>query len=95
MRRAGLRWAGLCVLVFAAGLGGGMALAQEGQEDFYRHQTIRIVVNAAGGGFDAHARTLARHLGRHIPGNPAVVVDSMFGAGGLVAANYLYKGRQA
>ncbi len=91
MKRAGLGWAGLCVLVFAAGLGGGIVLAQEGQEDFYRHQTIRIVVNAAGGGFDAYARTLGRHLGRHIPGNPAVVVDSMFGAGGLVAANYLYR----
>jgi tripartite-type tricarboxylate transporter receptor subunit TctC len=49
------------------------------------------VVNAAGGGFDAYARTLGRHLGRHIPGNPAVVVDTMFGAGGLVAANHLYR----
>ena len=49
------------------------------------------MVNAAGGGFDVSARALARHLGRHIPGHPAVVVDTMFGAGGLVAANYLYR----
>jgi tripartite-type tricarboxylate transporter receptor subunit TctC len=91
VRRAGLGWARFCALVVAVGFGGGSVLAQEGQEDFYRHQTIRILVNAAGGGFDAYARTLARHLGRHIPGNPAVVVDIMFGAGGLVAANHLYR----
>jgi tripartite-type tricarboxylate transporter receptor subunit TctC len=91
VRRAGLGWMGLGFLVLVLGLGPDIAAAQEGSEDFYRHQTIRIVVNAAGGGFDAYARTLGRYLGRHIPGNPAVIVDSMFGAGGLVAANYLYK----
>ena len=61
------------------------------EEDFYRSQTIRIMVNATGGGFDVSARALARHLGRHIPGNPAAVVETMSGAGGLVAANYLYR----
>jgi tripartite-type tricarboxylate transporter receptor subunit TctC len=65
--------------------------AQEAGDDFYRSQTIRIMVNATGGGFDASARSLARHLGRYIPGNPAVVVETMSGAGGLVAANYLYR----
>jgi tripartite-type tricarboxylate transporter receptor subunit TctC len=77
--------------VFALGLCAGMPAAQEGSEDFFRGKTIRIVINAAGGGFDAYARTLARHLGRHIPGQPAIVVDNMPGAGGLVAANYVYK----
>jgi tripartite-type tricarboxylate transporter receptor subunit TctC len=67
-----------------------MATAQ-GSEDFYRGKTIRIVINAAGGGFDAYARTVGRHLGRQIPGNPSVLVDNMPGAGGLVAANYIYK----
>jgi tripartite-type tricarboxylate transporter receptor subunit TctC len=46
---------------------------------------------AAGGGYDLYARTLARHLGKHIPGNPAVVVENMTGAGSIIAANYLYK----
>jgi tripartite-type tricarboxylate transporter receptor subunit TctC len=87
--RTSVGWRGLCALVLAAGLGAGIALAQEDHASFYRNQTIRIVVNATGGGFDAHARTVARHLGRHIPGHPTVVVESMHGAGGLVAVNYL------
>ena len=92
MRRGtSVGWSGLCALVLAAGLGAGLALAQEDHAGFYRNQTIRIVVNATGGGFDAHARTVARHLGRHIPGHPSVVVESMHGAGGLVAVNYLSK----
>jgi tripartite-type tricarboxylate transporter receptor subunit TctC len=73
-------------------LGGGTPRADASDADaFYRNKTIRILVNASGGGFDANARTLARHMGRHIPGHPAIVVDSMPGAGGLVAANYLYR----
>ncbi|MSP40167.1 MAG: hypothetical protein EXR70_16895 [Deltaproteobacteria bacterium] len=60
--------------------------------NFYQGKTVRIVVGlAAGGGYDLYARTLARHLGKHIPGNPAVVVDNMTGAGSIIAANYLYK----
>jgi tripartite-type tricarboxylate transporter receptor subunit TctC len=91
VRRPALGWTGLGLVVLAWGLHGGTALGQEDGEDFYRHQTIRFVVNAAGGGFDAYARMLARHMGRHVPGQPAVVVDSMPGAGGLVAANHLYR----
>ncbi|MGH8546756.1 MAG: Bug family tripartite tricarboxylate transporter substrate binding protein, partial [Gammaproteobacteria bacterium] len=45
---------------------------------------------SAGGGYDAYARLIARHLGKHIPGNPTVVVENMTGAGGLIAVNYLY-----
>ena len=53
---------------------------------------MRIVVGlAAGGGYDLYARTLARHLGKYIPGNPAIVVENMTGAGSIIAANYLYK----
>jgi tripartite-type tricarboxylate transporter receptor subunit TctC len=86
----GRRWAplGVLLLVVATGVRAG---AQEPNEDFFRNQTIRIMVNATGGGFDVSARALARHLGRHIPGNPAAVVETMSGAGGLVAANYLYR----
>jgi tripartite-type tricarboxylate transporter receptor subunit TctC len=62
------------------------------QANFYEGKTVRIVVGlAAGGGYDLYARTLARHLGKHIPGNPAVVVENMTGAGSIIAANYLYK----
>ena len=60
--------------------------------NYYQGKTVRIVVGlAAGGGYDLYARTLARHLGKHIPGNPAVVVENMTGAGSIIAANYLYK----
>ena len=45
---------------------------------------------AAGGGYDTYARIIARHMGKHIPGNPSFVVDNMEGAGGLIAANYTY-----
>ena len=60
--------------------------------NFYQGKTVRIIVGlAAGGGYDLYARTLARHMGKHIPGNPAVVVENMTGAGSIIAANYLYK----
>jgi tripartite-type tricarboxylate transporter receptor subunit TctC len=49
-----------------------------------------IVGYTAGGGYDLYARALARHMGRHIPGNPGFVVNNMPGAGSLTNANYLY-----
>ena len=59
---------------------------------FYRRNTVSIVVGSgAGGGFDTTARLVARHIGRHIPGTPTVIVVNMPGAGGLVAANHLFK----
>ncbi len=61
-------------------------------DDFYRGKTIRVIVGfAAGGGFDQYARTIARHMPKHIAGNPAMIVDNMSGAGSRLAANYLYK----
>lgn len=60
-------------------------------EDFYRGKTIRIIVgSAAGGGYDTYARTIARHIGKYIPGNPNVIVENMPGAGSLKAANHVY-----
>jgi tripartite-type tricarboxylate transporter receptor subunit TctC len=60
-------------------------------EDFYKDKIIRFIVGqAAGGGYDAYTRAVARHMIKHIPGNPAVTVENMTGAGSLVAANYLY-----
>jgi tripartite-type tricarboxylate transporter receptor subunit TctC len=62
------------------------------QEQFYKSKTIRIIVGlSAGGGYDVYTRAVARHFGRHIPGNPAIVVENMVGAGSLIAANHVYK----
>jgi tripartite-type tricarboxylate transporter receptor subunit TctC len=61
------------------------------QDSFYKGKVIRIVeAYDAGGGYDTYARAIARHLGKHIPGNPSVAVENMTGAGGLIAVNYLY-----
>ena len=63
-----------------------------GQDSFYRGKTVRFIVGAsAGGGYDTYTRTIARHMGKHIPGNPTLVVDNMPGAGFLISANYIYK----
>jgi tripartite-type tricarboxylate transporter receptor subunit TctC len=62
------------------------------QEPYYRGKTVRIIVGgSAGGGYDTYTRTIARHLGKHVPGNPTFVVENMTGAGSLIAANYVYK----
>jgi len=62
------------------------------QESFYKGKTIRLVVGLApGGGFDTYSRVIARHIGRHIPGNPTTIVDNMPGAASLLAANYIYR----
>jgi tripartite-type tricarboxylate transporter receptor subunit TctC len=61
-------------------------------QDFYAGKTIKIVVGfPAGGGFDTYSRVMGRHIGKHIPGNPAVIVDNVTGAGSLIAANTIYK----
>jgi tripartite-type tricarboxylate transporter receptor subunit TctC len=62
------------------------------QDSFYKGQTVRIIVGAsAGGGYDTYSRTIARHIGKHISGNPTFVVENMPGAGFLISANYMYK----
>ena len=61
------------------------------QTPFYRgKQIILLIASGAGGGYDAYARAIARHMGRHIPGNPSIVPKNVPGAGGLIAANTLY-----
>jgi tripartite-type tricarboxylate transporter receptor subunit TctC len=63
---------------------------------FYSGKTLRIVVGfSAGGGYDQYARLLARHIGRHIPGNPAVVVQNMPGSASLKSVQYLDAGAPA
>jgi len=79
------------LLVAAAGLLLIGTPAGTAADDFYAGKTIRVAVGfSAGGGYDTYARAVARHMGRHIPGNPSFVVDNMDGAGSLIAANYTY-----
>ncbi len=60
--------------------------------EFYKGKTIRLVVGlSAGGGFDTYSRMISRHMGKHIPGNPTVIVENVTGAGSRIAANQLYK----
>lgn len=69
----------------------GSSAAAQSSGDFFRDKQIRLIVGTdSGGGYDAYARVLARFMGRHIPGNPAFVVQTMTGAGGVVSANYMY-----
>ena len=62
-----------------------------GAEDFYRGKTVRVIVGgSAGGGFDIYTRAMARHMGKHIPGHPFLIVENMPGAGTLIAAKYVH-----
>jgi tripartite-type tricarboxylate transporter receptor subunit TctC len=59
--------------------------------DFYDGKTVKIIVaTKAGGGFDTYARVIAKHLGKHIPGEPNIIVENMPGAGHMLAMNHLY-----
>lgn len=61
------------------------------QAPFYQGKTIRIVVgNISGDAYDLWARIFAQHMGKYIPGNPTFIVQNMPGAGGIIAANYVY-----
>jgi tripartite-type tricarboxylate transporter receptor subunit TctC len=72
-----------------------MLLAHEARAEtvaeFYKGKRINLIVSyGPGGGYDVYARVLSRHIGKHIPGNPSIVVQNMPGAGSLRGANYLY-----
>jgi tripartite-type tricarboxylate transporter receptor subunit TctC len=72
---------------------GAQSASAQSAADFYKGKTVQIVVGfGAGGGYDLYARALGRHLGKYMPGNPAVVVQNMEGAGSVRAANYVYAG---
>src|SRR5262245_8679980 len=84
-----LRIVGMITLLIGT-LAGGDGRAADGE--FYRGKSIRIIVGfSAGGGFDTYARAISRHLSKHIPGYPSVVVENMTGAGSLIAANHVFK----
>src|SRR6476661_4909484 len=72
-------------------LGSAAALAQDTVEQFYRGRSINIYIGSgAGGGYDAYARALGRHMSKYIPGHPTIVPQNMPGAGGNKAAGYVY-----
>jgi len=65
--------------------------AADAVSDFYKDRPVTLIAGySAGGGFDLYARTIANHLGRHIPGQPRVIVQNMPGAGSTRAASHLY-----
>jgi tripartite-type tricarboxylate transporter receptor subunit TctC len=65
--------------------------AQDAVEQFFRGKSINVYVgSSAGGGYDTYARLIARHVGKHIPGQPSIVVQNMPGAGSNKAAGYIY-----
>src|SRR6266704_2469514 len=85
--RPGLRLIVALMLVLASP---GFAAAQDGAP-FYKGKTIRILLSAGvAGGYAEYGRLLAAHMGNHIPGKPDFIVQSMPGAGGLLATNYLF-----
>jgi len=60
-------------------------------DDFYKGKTIRVIVGgSAGGGFDIYTRAMTRYMGKHIPGNPTMVVENMTGAATRIAAKYMH-----
>jgi tripartite-type tricarboxylate transporter receptor subunit TctC len=83
------RWMPLYIVASLQSLG--VPAAADTVADFYRGKTLTISVGfTAGGGYDMHARLLARHLSRHVPGAPGIVVKNVPGAAGLGLVNSLY-----
>ncbi len=83
------RWIWALVL----GLASSTAASADPVADFYRGKQIRIIVgSAAGGGYDLYARALGRVLGKHIPGQPNVMVQNQPGAASMIMVNQLYNG---
>ena len=78
------------LLAWQAILGGTVASAQS-PSGYYANKQVKMIIGlGAGGGYDLWARTVARHIGRHLPGNPTVISQNMEGAGSFRAASYMY-----
>lgn len=77
-------------LALAASLFAGASAAQEDVANFYRGKNVQIIVgSSAGGGYDLYGRLVSRTIGKHIPGNPNVIVSNMAGAGSIVATQHI------
>ncbi|HYI90125.1 MAG TPA: hypothetical protein VEY05_09525 [Beijerinckiaceae bacterium] len=86
----GLARLALAGLTALAGLGAGAAAAQTGGESLAGKTVSMVIGFGPGGGYDQWGRAVARHIGKHLPGNPTVVPQNMPGAGSLLAANHIY-----
>ena len=90
VRRLATRHVGRCLVTACLLLLSGASAFGQGPTDVYTGRTIHSLVGlSAGGGADTHMRLVARYLGKHLPGRPAVVPQNMTGANGLILANYL------
>jgi tripartite-type tricarboxylate transporter receptor subunit TctC len=79
------------LLVLVAGILATSSARAQAPADFYKGKSISILMGTGpGGSYDLYGRTIAEHLGRHIPGRPTIVVEHMPGAGGVVAGNHIY-----
>jgi tripartite-type tricarboxylate transporter receptor subunit TctC len=83
------------LLRFLSGLASAAALGLPAHADpvadFYKDRTVTLIAGySSGGGFDLYARVVANHLGKHIPGQPRIIVQNMPGAGSMRAANHVY-----
>lgn len=77
--------------IFIASLSLATGASAQPANEFYKGKTINMIISSsAGGGYDTLARTIARHLPKHIPGSPTVAARNMPGAGGIVATKHLY-----
>ena len=89
-----MRRFGLCGALAAILASGGAALAQGNDADaeaFYRGKNVMLVIGTGpGGAYDIHGRLISRHLGKHIPGQPKLIVQNMPGAGSITAVNHVY-----
>jgi tripartite-type tricarboxylate transporter receptor subunit TctC len=90
--RSGGIWCVAALALAAASLAASATIARAaGEVEPFKGKTVTVYIgNPTGGGYDVYGRLLARHLGRHIPGNPAVVASNMVGAQSLLCANFIY-----
>jgi len=83
--------AGAALALFGLALGIAGAARADSVEDFYRGKNVTMVIGySVGGGYDLYGRLVARHLGKHIPGQPNIVPQNREGAGSMRAAIYIY-----
>jgi tripartite-type tricarboxylate transporter receptor subunit TctC len=83
-------WA-LPLSAFALALSSPAPARADAVSDFYKGKDVRMIISSTvGGGYDIYARLIARHLSRHIPGNPNIVPQNMPGAGGIAGANHIF-----
>jgi tripartite-type tricarboxylate transporter receptor subunit TctC len=88
----GRRGVSRLAVLAVAGLMAAPPARADAVSDFYAGKSLQLVIGyPPGGGYDLYARALGRYIGRHIPGNPSIVVQNMPGAGSIKAANFLYK----